>query len=692
MILELQERLATAVRTAVRAAYGTEVAAVNFEYPPRQELGDLALTVPFDLAKVVRRPPREIAQRLAGELSAAPGVRRVEVAGGGYLNLFLSRGALARELYDHLGRPAAAPMRADRVIVEHTSINPNKAAHIGHLRNATLGDTFVNVLRHRGHQVGVQNYIDDTGVQVADVVVGFLHLEGLTLAEVQRIEGRFDYYCWDLYARVGDYYAADPAHKARQAEVLHAIEQGGNPTAQMAAHIAGRIVDCHLATMERLGIRYDLLAHESDILRLHFWERAFELLKLSGAIRLETEGKNAGCWVLAMGSEQRADGDEAPEGATSLPPERDSLPRGRKHDEVEPRGSVSSAPEGRRINDEDKVIVRSNGVVTYTGKDIAYQLWKLGKLDRDFRYRRHRTYEDGHVLWTSTSHDGEQGAPVFGHAGQVYNVIDVGQSYPQRVVKAGVAALGHPEAAAASHHLAYEKVVLSPATARALGYAVSEDDAAVKVSGRKGLGVKADDLLDALVAKATSEIESRDPERAGEARDRTARAIATGALRYFLLKYGRTKIITFDMEEALAFTGETGPYVQNGVVRARSIFAKLEADGRDVRALLARAREQDLDARLSGEEGDEVWALLVLMARTDELAEQAVRAEEVALLAKHAFGVAQAFHAYYQKPRYSVLHAESDEARAFRVLVVDAFVRQMERLTALLGIPVPERM
>jgi arginyl-tRNA synthetase len=648
MIFALQERLAATVREAVRAAYDAELPSLDFEYPPRPELGDLALTAPFDLAKVVRRPPREIAQRLAERLAGAPGVRRVEVAGGGYLNLFLSRGALARELRQHLKEPAAPPRVEGRVIVEHTSINPNKAAHIGHLRNATLGDTFVNVLRHRGRDVGVQNYIDDTGVQVADVVVGFLYLERKTLADVERIGGRFDHYCWDLYARVGEFYAADPANKARQAEVLHAIEGGGNEAARLAAHIAGRIVDCHLDTMERLGIRYDLLAHESDILRLHFWDRAFELLKEKGAIRRETEGKNAGCWVLAMS-------------------------------------------EGE-IQEADKIIVRSNGVVTYTGKDIAYQLWKLGRLDRDFRYRRHRTYGDGHVLWSSTSEEGEGGAPVFGHARAVYNVIDVGQSYPQRVVKAGVAALGHEEAAHASHHLAYEKVVLSPATARALGYAVADDDAVVKVSGRKGLGVKADDLLDALVDKARAEIASRDPERGAGERDATAQAIAAGALRYFLLKYGRTKVITFDMEEALAFTGETGPYVQNAVVRARNIFAKLEADGHAVTALLERAQALDLDALLAGEEGDEVWALLLLMMRTDEIAEQAVRGEEVALVAKHAFAVAQAFHSYYQKPRYSVLHAESEERRAFRVAVVDLFLRQMEQLTALLGIPVPERM
>jgi arginyl-tRNA synthetase len=654
MILNVHSQLGEAVRAAARAAFDADLAAVSFQYPPRAELGDLALTAPFDLAKTLRRKPREIAERLAAELSRAPGVRKAEVAGGGYVNVFLDRAPFARDVYDWVADPAPVARVPGHVIVEHTSINPNKAAHIGHLRNAILGDTFVNILRHRGRDVGVQNYIDDTGVQVADVVVGFRHVDGKTYDQVAELAGgaRFDYYCWDLYAQVGDFYAADPARKKLQAETLHAIEEGGNETARLAELVAARIVECHLATMERLGIRYDLLAHERDILRLHFWDRAFELLEKAQAIRRETEGKNAGCWVLTMESE----------GA-----------------------------------DEDKIIVRSNGTVTYTGKDIAYQLWKMGHLDRDFRYRLQKRYDDGHLLWTTTSGEGEDGAPRFGHAREVYNVIDVGQSYPQRVVKAGVAALGHEEAAAGSHHLAYEKVVLSPATARAMGYAVSEEETAVKVSGRKGLGVKADDLVDALVTKARAEIDVREDAREGERRTadergRAAREISVGALRYFLLKFGRTKIITFDMEEALAFTGETGPYIQNGVVRARNIRAKLEEEGHRVADLVARARALDLGAWLAGEEGDEVWSLFLLMARSDEVAEQAVRAEEVALLAKHAFAVAQAFHSYYQKPRYSVLHAETEELRALRTLVVDAFVRHMEVLTRLLGIPVPERM
>lgn len=664
MILDYHEQLAGRVRDAVRSAFDTKLDRVSFQYPPKAALGDLASAAPFELAKTLRRNPREIAQRLATDLASAPGIRRADVAGGGYVNFFLDRADFARRLVSTLREPSPPPRRPGLVIVEHTSINPNKAAHIGHLRNAVLGDTFVRVLRSRGHDVVVQNYIDDTGVQVADVVVGFLYIEKKTRKQVSALGCRFDYYCWDLYARVGEFYAADPANKALQVKTHHEIEQGDNETARLADDVVRRIVECHLHTMARLGIHYDLLAHESDILHLRFWDRAFDLLKRSGAIRFETEGKAKGCWVLAM------DGG---------------------NDESQAENAVQApALAGRPSNDEDKILVRSNGTVTYTAKDIAYQLWKLGRLGSDFLYRRATL--GGEAIWVTASADGEPGAPTFGHARDVYNVIDVGQSYPQRVVRAGVAALGHKDEAEHSHHLSYEKVVLSPATARALGYDVG-DEQAVKVSGRKGLGVKADDLIDALERKALAEIDARDEDKRDPAeKERSARAIAVGALRYFLLKYGRTKVITFDMDEALAFTGETGPYLQNSVVRARSILARLEAAGHGVAALRRGSDQIDWSAFLGTEEGNEVWDLFALMARTDETCEQVVRSEEVALLARHAFAVAQAFHGYYQKPVHSVLHAQSETLRVARANVVDLFVAEMEWLLDRLGIPLPEKM
>jgi len=636
MILALQTDLTARIRQTVAEAFGVTLDEILVQTTPKLELGDMALPLAFELAKKIGRKPRDIAQELAPKLNSVDGISRAEVAGGGFINLYLDRGAFTTRLASFVRAPPERDRRAGRVIVEHTSINPNKAAHIGHVRNSILGDTFVRLLLSRGHEVLTQNYIDDTGVQVADVIVGFEQLEKKSLAEVRALDRRFDYYCWDLYARVFEWYGEDKERKALQAAALHAIEKHEGSTAELGEYVAARIVRAHLATMARLDIGYDLLVRESDILRQHFWAKAFELLKETKAIHFEDEGKARGCWVLGMG------------------------------------GSDDGV-------DENKIIVRSNGTVTYTGKDIAYQLWKLGKLGLDFRYRRHEDSTPARPLWSSTSGAGEAGAPGFGAgASLVFNVIDVGQSYPQRVVKAGVAAVAGPGPAEGTRHLGYE---------------VDEDAGVVKVSGRRGLGVKADDLIDALETKASHEIATRDPERTQKDREKAARDIAVGALRYFMLRFSRNRIITFDMEEALAFTGETGPYIQNSVVRARSILAKVAAEGHDVESLLERARDQKLlSAWLATEEGSSAWSLFLAMARTEEAIETAVRTEEPSVMTRHAFQIAQAFHGYYQNPAHTVLRAETGDLRAVRVLVVDLFVRHTTEVAGLLGIPIPDRM
>lgn len=712
MLLEFQRQLGETVRAVAQKQFGVSPTSTSFQPTPKVDLGDLALSIAFELGKKLGRKPRDIASELSPLLSTLPGVARADVAGGGFINLFLDRNAFARELTAAVHDAKQRAEIPGRVIVEHTSINPNKAAHIGHVRNAVLGDTFVRLLRARGHRVLVQNYIDDTGVQVADVIVGFEHLEKKSLADVKAIDGRFDYICWDLYARVFDWYESDKERKKLQAATLHAIEKHEGETAALGEHVASRIVRAHLATMARLDIRYELLVHESDILRQQFWSKAFELLKSTGAIRFEEEGKAKGCWVLLM--DRTASGDSGsvstapavPGSGSASPhgPQADSLGQGPLTNDTRaanpggsPRGDGSVSVPSRTQDDENKIIVRSNGTVTYTGKDIAYQLWKLGKLGLDFRYRRHEDHSEPHPLWTSTHGTSEPGAPPFGSgATLVYNVIDVGQSYPQRVVKAGVAAVAGDEAADGTRHLGYEKVVLSKATAKELGYEIEEGDTsggAVKVSGRRGLGVKADDLIDALETKAAKEIETRDPQRPAEDRKAAAHAVAVGALRYFLLRFSRNKIITFDMEEALAFTGETGPYIQNSVVRARSILAKVAAEGRSIESLVARAIEGGfLSEWLKTPEGSIAWELFLAIARTDEIIEAACRTEEPSLMTRHAFQIAQAFHGYYQNPAHSVLRAESDDLRAVRVLVVDLFVRHVTSIAQLLGIPIPERM
>jgi arginyl-tRNA synthetase len=672
MILDVQRRVHEAIADTIRRRFGiTDVPAFAVEVPPNRALGDLAVAVAFQLARALRKAPRAIAQDVAAAVGEIPGISRVVAAPNGYLNLSLDRPTF---LIDRLrGRVQPHAATAEKTIVEHTAINPNKAAHIGHLRNAALGDTLVRVLHFRGTPVEIQNYIDDTGVQVADVIVGFRELERRTADEVRQIADatRFDYHCWDLYTRVTEWYEEDRSRLAIRAAALHDLETGGNETARMAALIVDRIVRAHLATTARLNIAYDLLTYEGDILRLQFWARAFEVLKNSGAVFLQTEGKLAGCWVMRID-----DGAGAAE-----------------TDDVE------------RVDEEsrEKVIVRSNGVVTYVGKDIANQLWKFGLLGRDFRYRRFATQANGRPLWATTSEETDSSAPAFGHASRIYNVIDSRQMYLQALLSQALRTLGHPREAENSIHFSYEMVALSHATARELGYALPADSEEarkpfVEVSGRKGLGVKIDDLLDLLTDKAATEVIRRNPELPLEERQRVAAQIAVGAIRYFMLKFSRGKLIVFDIEEALSFEGETGPYLQYAVVRANNIFHKLkERDGLSeadiIRALDGIATAEILGAGEPGQtaaDSHDLWAVVFEAARLDDVVEQVIRSLEFSILAKYAFGLAQTFNAFYH--RYSILNEEQPDRKRWRAAGVAYYRAQLTRALDLMGIEVPARM
>ena len=354
MILKIHDQLRNHVSKLLISLYdldSSELPQVAFEYPPNRDFGDLGTPVAFELAKRLRKSPRSIAQELADAFGSMSGVARVVPATNGYLNVYLIRPDFLLSRVTASDTPSTSS--TSKAIVEHTAINPNKAAHVGHLRNAALGDTLVRVLRYRGLEVETQNYIDDTGVQVADVVVGFQQLEHQTLETVRKIASttRFDHYCWDLYAKVTDWYGQDKKRLAIRGSTLHDIEQGNNENAEMAAFVAEQIVRCHLKTMLRINVDYDLLTWEGDILRLEFWSKAFALLKKYNAIYLSNDGAHAGCWGMSI--------QENPESAT-----------------------VEDTNEER-----EKVIVRSNGTVTYIGKDIAYQFWKFGLLDGDFNYR-----------------------------------------------------------------------------------------------------------------------------------------------------------------------------------------------------------------------------------------------------------------------------------------------------------------
>jgi len=669
--LTLLERLREALGAYIREKYGVELA-ISLEKPPRLEMGEAASPVCFELAKRLKKAPRTIAQEIAGALPKIAGISRVEVAGGGYLNIFFDRGefwkgvrveggALLRQ-----GSGGQAGGERKKVIVEHTSINPNKAAHIGHLRNAVLGDTMVRLLRHSGYDVAVQNYIDNTGVQVADVVIAFQHMEKKLLAEVKQLAAQknFDYLCWDLYAKATQFLEEDPARAQKlRGETLRAIEEGRGETAEMGAVIGDAIVGFHLRTMARLDIYYELLARESEILHLHFWDAAFEKLKASGAIELATAGKNAGCWIMPWKTGEKT-------GLTTEDTESTEKKEGEEDSQA-------------------KIIVRSNGTVTYVGKDIAYQLWKFGLLGKDFHYWKWPNPPDGRTVWATTTEPNEAGAPKFGGADAVYNVIDTRQAYLQDVVAEGVRALGHSKEAENSIHFAYEVVALTPRCAAEMGYELSAEDAKrpyVEVSGRRGFGVKADDLITRMLQAAESRVREKQTEMGAVELARTANALAVGALRFFLLKYTRNTIIAFDFEDALKAEGETGPYCQYAVVRIRGIRRK----GAEVGAATAQVTPETVKRLLEGAEGTDLWELLLQIGSLDSSVAAAIGAQEPAFVAKYAFQLAQEFNNFYHK--HHILSESDEQKRAFFLGITEVVEKQLVRALGLLGMEAPEKM
>lgn len=675
----IQESLKEKVKAAAFDIFGIELENISGEVPPKIELGDYAFPIAFELAKRIKQEtgekqnPRAIAEKLKETLKTTEDISHIDVAGAGYLNIFFDRAKfLAILAFEDSKIKNPNPLKR---MVEHTSINPNKAAHIGHVRNSVIGDTYVRILRAKGENVEVQNYIDNTGVQVADVVVGFIHIEKMSLEDIKKLdasllpEQSFDYYCWDLYTKVGLFYRNDdpngeknPERIKLQQDTIHAIEEGNNPTAEIAEYVATRNVECILDTMERLEIRYDLLPRESEILKLHFWQHAFERMKELGVIEFATQGHAKGCWVMPLDSHTGTDEHNA-----------------------------------------DKILVRSNGTVTYTGKDIAYQMWKLGLLGLDFNYKLFREYPDGHQTWITTTEEQEMPEsfphPKFGNGETVFNVIDTRQSYPQSVVKLGVAAIDPDKGERASIHLSYEMVALSPTAAEELGIQLTDEDRKrpfIEMSGRKGIGVKADDLINILEENALKEVKSRHTEISIEEQKKIAHKIAIGALRYFLLKFTRNTVIAFDFKEALAFEGETGTYCQNAAVRINSIFRKLGEERKAEAENIIRSINSDsklkkeLQKHFEGESGNDIWSLVMLASRYEEALTQAADFQEPANLARYVFNLAKSFNLFYH--RFKIISEEDAVRRALLVTVADITRRQLTAALNTLGIEVPEKM
>ena len=677
MYRHLERRLAEHMREFLHRQYGLELERIIIEQPPKVEFGEFALPLAFELAKKLRKAPRKIAEEIVAGIGPVEGFEKFEIAGAGYINARVNRAAVTAALVSD-NKPAAE-VAAGKILVEHTSINPNKAAHVGHLRNAILGDTFVRLLQFAGREVDVQNYIDNTGVQVADVVVGFLHIEKKSQAEIEQLarQPRFDYYCWDLYAKVSQWYEASPENKKVRLDTLHELERGGNESAAVAELISTAVLRRHLETMDRLDIKYDFLPRESEILHLHFWDAAFAKLKEAGVLTFETEGKNKCCWVMRRAGTSKSLTAENAE--KSLEDALTDIGIG----DLEMKSLVSE--------EDQKVIVRSNGTVGYVGKDIAYHMWKFGLLGKDFGYRKFYSYPNGHQCWISAEH-GEPEHPHFGGVAENYNVIDVRQSEAQNTVKEALRDLGHGEAAERFTHFSYGMIVLTPRCAAELGYELSEEDKSrpfVEVSGRRGFGVKADDLIDKLIESAATEVSSRHPELPEAERRDIAEKIAIGALRYFMLKYTKPSVIAFDFKDALSFEGETGPYAQYAVVRATNIFRKggmdAETFGKNVAAEIS-----DSANFLTGKGSNDLWELWLAASKTAYVIDQCIAATEPAYLAKHVFQLAQMFNTFYH--RYPILIAPDGSRKKFLLATAAVVRRELIRALAVMGIEAPAVM
>ncbi len=674
MYLHLEHRLAQRVLECLQRRYpSVDLPGVVVERPPKVELGDFAIPI-FPFAKPLRSAPLKIAEAVRTEIGTIEGIAEMQVVPPGYLNVRIDRAWMAAALA--ADQKPFAEISAGKILVEHSSINPNKAAHVGHLRNAILGDTFVRLLRYAGREVDIQNYIDNTGVQVADVVVGFMHIEKKARAEIEALtrQPRFDYYCWDLYARVSQWYEADKQRLQLRQQTLHAIEDASTETAAVAELISVAVLRRHLETMDRLDIEYNFLPRESEILHLHFWDAAFIKLKESGVLTFESEGKNKGCWVMRRAGTAKSDSTTEGTGDTE-------------------EKKTTETEEDKIDEDDQKVIVRSNGTVGYVGKDIAYHMWKFGLLGRDFGYRRFYRYPNQHECWISAA-QGESDHPHFGDVTANYNVIDVRQSEAQNTVMEALRGLGHGEAADHFTHFSYGMVVLTPRCAAELGYNLSEEDKTrpfIEVSGRKGFGVKADDLLDQLIASAKKEVDSRHPQLSEPERQQIATQIAIGALRYFMMKYTKQSLIAFDFKEALSFEGETGPYAQYAVVRATSIFRKAGVDPDTFfESAAGQISPAEFSSFLSGEPADEIWELWLASSQTSYVIDKCIATTEPAYLAKHVFQLGQFFNAFYH--RYPILSEPDEKRKKFLLATVAVVRRELIRCLAVLGITVPPVM
>ena len=629
--MQIETTLKELISNALAEIIGKEASlAINLEIPSDSKNGDYSSPFALESFKTFMaggllgemNSPRMFAEALSAKLNSYQSsfIEKVEVAGPGFINFHLNKQAfsatilkkaLASDFYNYNDGLKT------KIIVEHTSVNPNKAMHIGHLRNAFIGDMIVNILKKFNYKVEVHNYIDDTGVQVADTTLAIMEYGDHSLEKNQS----FDDYAWDIYAEINKHYKTDKTLELKRENISKELERGEGEIYDLSQSIVFKIVQKHLELLRQFKINYDLMVYESDILGSHFWDIAFDKLKGTSAFYLETEGDQKGCWVLKYKDEKLG----------------------------------------------NKIFVRSNGTVVYTAKDLAYHMWKFGILGKDFDYVIEPAVgEFVYRTVTSTSGVASDRSASFGSASKIITVIDNRQEYPQEMVKYALQSIGYEEQYKNYNHLSYGVVNLSSATAKELGLDVDSEKGSYAMSGRKGIGVKAKDILRLLEEKV---------KEAGTESDFSA--VAVGALKHYMLKFNTSTEIIFDYTDALNLKGNTGPYLQYSFARANNILAK------------AGKQNYAYDEALKFEMDENTFNLIKLMGEWNGVLEKASKDLILSYIADYAFRLSSAFHKFYETN--NVL--KSDAAlMAFRLVIVKSYINTIKDVLDVMGIESLESM
>lgn len=659
---------------AVKENFDHVVENVEVEHPANEEHGDYSSNIAMKLAKVLRRSPKEIAEALTYSLNEydlmfdfqeqkAPIFDSISYAHPGFINFVLSKHWLHQNLFSILSEKSeygsVQQQNQQKIALEHSNVNPNKAAHVGHLRNACIGQFLERTYEFLGHDVEVQYYDNDLGVQVTTSLMGIDYVKDV----IPEGYKKFDHYAWDVYSKMESYIKENTALEKQRQSLMAQLEDSTTKVSQEQDQLAQKILKEQLKTFIELDFDYDVVVRERDIVNLKFWEQTFKILKQNPNVYLATEGESKGCWLIKMG--------ESEESKKSQQNKNDA------------ESAVNEDTDGIEI-EKDKILVRSNGVPTYTGKDIAYHLWKFGLLGKDFEYSTLEDIPQQKPLYITASASKKDGVaestsenkkPVsFSNAGAVLNVIDGRQSYAMEAVKQALLSLGYQDQAQNMVHVNYGFVYLSYETAKSLGIDTSDNKDRYAMSGRKGWGIKIDDFIDLVDHNLKSlygDFES-------------IKHVRNGAIKFEMLKVNTFQDMVFDLEDALSIKGYSGPYIQYTHARAHSILQKgdLEFDSN----LFSYEFSNILDLECT----DEELAILRHLHKFSESLHISARDYAPNILCTYLFELAQKFNVFYNN--VSILGSKTEADKNFRLILTGCTKQILQNGLNLLGITSPNKM